>query len=357
MLPYFIPYILSFLLSSLPVFYRKIEKLIFPIVFFVLFVFAASRGIYVDRDSPTYVDIFQKLLGSQVEYLTFNRIAIYEPSFYIIPLISHFLVGESYYLYLTFSIFAFLGVYFKLKSFYLSNSFFLSVIFYVSSLYFLHEMTQIRIGVATGILLLSLRYVYNRKFFPFILLIIFACFFHYSSILFFPVYFLDRYKIHKNLSLFAIIGAYILATFKVNILQVSGIGFLFPKVELYMMRAEKGIDEELSIWNFNVLLSLIFTIVFLLKSHQFIPKNKYFILMLKINIISILSFLIFLPVPVLAARVSQIFNIVQICLYPSIIYLFDKKAIGYSLIISLSLMKIYKCFYGDKIFFPFYTWW
>jgi hypothetical protein len=357
MIFYVVQYILVFVFSSLTMFRRKAEPYVFPIIFLTLFLFAAFRGTYIGPDYINYLMNFRKLLSTHNEYFTFKRMAIYEPSYYLIPLLAK-TISAQYYSYITFAIFAFLGVYFKMRAFYLSNSFFLSIVLYFGTYFFLHEMAQIRAGVAAGIFLLSIDYIYNRQFAKYCLCILCACFFHYSAIFFLPAYFLRPGTFKKRNYSILLISACLLSLLGVNLLNPSLLTFI-PKISLYLEMAEREkLYSTLKIWNSpGFLINLFVTFLLLYKSKLLETKNKYFFFMLKLNIVSILILLTLASIPVLAGRVSQLLGIIQLVLFPTLIYAFGKKPIGYLIVLMIPALYFYNYLFFAPIFRPYYAWW
>ena len=116
--------------SFLTVFRRKYGLYIIPIVFLILFLFSALRTEGVSRDYEGYYERLSKLVNN-VDYFE-SAYMYFEPSLYFIPLFTK-VIYQKLYVELSFVVFAFLGVLFKLRSFEYSNSFFLSVFLYISS--------------------------------------------------------------------------------------------------------------------------------------------------------------------------------------------------------------------------------
>lgn len=358
MFTYIVTYIFSGSLAFLTTFSRKYNRLILFALFCFLFVFAGFRDIYVDRDYSTYVRNVQKLLGENIEYTKIENILFVEPAYFFIPYFSSIFWGSNYYLGM-FAIFAFLGVWAKLKSFYLSNSTFLSVLLYVSGYFFLHEMTQIRTGVAAGIVLLGFRYIYERRFFLYLLHIVAACTFHYSSILFIPIYFLNTKTLNKTIWYSIIAITMMLVITRVDAVHIleNYFGFI-DKVKVYLIATkEKASAAPKYIISKEWLISLMLTIAFLYKSEILKEKNKYFILLLKVNIISILSLVLFSSIPVFANRIYELFGIVQIVLYPCAIFLFREKHIGYLIVALISMRNFCNMIYDEAILNPYKSWW
>lgn len=356
MIVYYLHYLIVCILSSLTVFKNKIEKWIKPIVYAALAALPAFRGPRVGPDYITYVGYFTYLTGSSTNYFP-TKVLFYEPSMYILPMFTKYIFGETYYAAVVFIIFAFLGTFVKIKAMDISNSFFLSICLYWSNFYLLHEMAQIRAGVAGGLCLISLRYIISRDFPKFILLVLSAAFFHYSSFVFIPLYWMNYKTFNKNL--------YSIPLFLVCVLSILGVKFLnpeffafIPKIKLYIELTSRGEQAIIRIWNNpGFLINLLITTFLIFKQEAISKCNKYFILLLKLNILSVLMFMSFEQVPVVAIRGSQVIGIVQICLFPSIIYGFEKKWIGYAIIIAISIIYFYNHIIRLNLFNGYYFWW
>jgi hypothetical protein len=61
--------------------------------------------------------------------------------------------------------------------------------------------------------------------------------------------------------------------------------------------------------------------------------------------------------PIFAIRISQMLGVVQLCLFPSLIYVFREKVGGYGVIIFISLVYFYNHIIRLKLFDTYYVWW
>lgn len=73
----------------------------------------------------------------------------------------------------------------------------LSMMIYLGYSFVFHDMIQIRAAVACGILLISIRYIYNRNWVVYYLLTAVAIMFHYSALAMVFLYFLPAKKMYK----------------------------------------------------------------------------------------------------------------------------------------------------------------
>ena len=126
----------------------------------------------------------------------------------------------------------------QLKSF--PHLYFLSVLTYFSYFFLLHEMTQIRVGVASGIILLSVPDIYNRNAKAFAFKNILAILFHYSASVFLLFYFVDGKKINAKVYIGLILAAYLLHFAHVRLidfLTLLPIEAFVSKIETYQKLA------------------------------------------------------------------------------------------------------------------------
>lgn len=355
MFVYYLHYIIVSLVSSLSIFKSKNTKYIAVVVFVLLVALAGFRG-QVGRDYTLYIKYFNALTSDNFDYFG-NKFLFYEPSNYALPYLLKLIFGREYFIQLCFLLFAFLGVYYKMKAMEMSNSFFLSILIYLTNFYLLHEMVQIRAGIASGIFLLSIKHIYNRNFGKFLLYILWACFFHYSSALYLFLYFLNPASLNKIWWIIVLSSFSILSLLGINIFDLTVLSFI-PKIQAYIELMKAGGDFVLiNVWtSFAFLINFLLTFFLLLKSSLLIDKNKYFIILLKINILSIIAYMSFASMPVFAARVSQLLGVVQIILFPIIVYAFKEKIIPYTIIVLISLSFFYYYFIQLDFFKPYYTW-
>lgn len=222
----------------------------------------------------------------------------------------------------------------------------LSLIVYLSLYFILHEMTQIRAGVAAGLFLLSIPDIYDRNFRKFIIKSLLAFSFHYSAIVMLPLYFLNPKKLNIIYFLLPIVG-FILAIFNLSQFFLLNFihmlpNFLAYKINIYLALLELGEHSEINIINvYSFLLFSIYFFCFFLYVKNKI-KNNYDILFIKTLTISLFSFYFFSDVPVFAFRISEFLNIVVIIFLPNLIFYFKQKKLILSLMILFLLYMFYK---------------
>lgn len=176
--------------------------------------------------------------------------------FFIVSAISSFLLYNSLSKYTTY----------RLTSIYL----------YYSLLFFVMDMSGIRQAIALNIFFLSITYIRSRKIFLYLLHILVAFLFHWSSIFLFPLYFILNRKISNRFSI--ILYGIFLTVF---IVRVKWLSIVIEKISSYFLG--DTISSRIDFYTTNSVFSssrdissslitiLLFTLIFLL----LISRRKY----------------------------------------------------------------------------------
>lgn len=307
----------------------------------MLIFFAAFRDGTKVADYEVYVDLFTK------------PDAIIEPSFTIISQFVHLVFSGN--VLVLFFIYAALGVYTKalaIRS--LTPFIFGSLLIYMSNFFILHELTQIRAGIASGILLLTVKPIHERNLKKFLVLAALAIFFHYSALIILPLWFLDAAKPRKLVLLSAVPIGLCLFLLKVNLIFSLPIPGIEEKILLYQALQDSGVK---GFYEINVLNSLFILrcvlFYFLIANYSLLAKsNKYAVLLMKIFAISLFLLPALATMPVLAFRLNELLGIVEIVLIPMILYIFKDKFFSKLLLIGYASAVIgFNIFYGRFIMF------
>jgi hypothetical protein len=323
-------FIIYSLVAFIPIEDKKIRVICFYFLGLILVFVAAFRGEGVDRDYANYVNYFQ-----EPDFLSV------EPALVIISKALKIFFSSPVSM---FFVFACLGVLLKFKAIkQLSELWFLSLVIYVGYYFILHEMTQIRAGVASALLLLCIKPIYDRDWKRFLLFSLLAISFHYSAIVILPFWFLGH-KPRKIWLILSIPIAYIIYFSHIDLIVLLPIPGIRDKIEVYKQLESLGDAQANAINVFNLLfLVKIAIFYFLIWKYDLIEsKNKYVPILLKVYCVSLISFLIFATMQVIAFRVNELCGVVDIILIPTLFYVFKPSWFSKSIIIfiGLSLMLI-----------------
>ena len=328
-----------FILSLLETNNKYFNHFLFYFFTIILFLVCAFRPSGIDRDYETYVSAFY---GDNISN------AIFEPSFIFISyLVATYFKSNTIYLFIIYSLLGVVIKSFAIKK--ISNFYLLSLLLYFSYFFTLHEMTQIRIGAACSIFLLSIPSLYNRNKIKYFILVIISILLHFTSILLLFLWFINFKKLNKYswflIMIFSIFVGILFKSFIIYFFENFNFGPLQNKILAYQS------DNNTTINIFNIwTLTRICLISFLIyKSDLLIKKNKYSLLLIKIYIISISSYYILSFNPAFASRISDMLGIVEIILFPMFMYLFTPKILPKFLIFFIASMFLFLNLYYLKL--------
>lgn len=333
---------LCFLEESL----EKYKTYVYIAICMILILYAGFREVGLDRDSESYEYLF---------YSSDNPLAILfvEPSFLLISSIASRMGNDVHGLFL---IYAMLGVSLKFIAIRrLSPVLFLPIAIYISDFYVLHDMTQIRAGVASAIFLMSLKPLHEGRKRRAALYMAAGIFFHYSSLILFPLLLFGNKDLtfKWKIALAAIpvigIGMYI-ANF--DILLSLPIPYIQEKLESYRKLSDFGYYDRSSImppFMFIKICMFYYCLWFCDTIKQFLPSVN---IILKIMGMSIIAYYALSYVTILGQRCSELYGIVEVLLYASAIYTIIPQYVGKVYVIFITLvMTFYSYVYWDLLYF------
>jgi hypothetical protein len=306
-----------------------LKKILFICTGILLFFIAAFRG-NNNFDYSGYVALYNKAA-------LINTLRI-EPTFIIISFIVKHVFNNVLFLFI---IYAFLGVFLKFYAIKKLTAFYmLSALIYFSNFFIFHEMTQIRVGVASALLLISLKPLLEKNFKAYFFIIIIAFLFHYSALIALPLYFLNGQKINVTVFAVTIPVSYLLYflnihfAYLIDLIPIPEISFKFQQ---YRHLAAVN-NSKANLFNYLQLSRYFLAMIFLWKWKLLQEKNIFSILLIKIYIIAI-SLLVFLvDIPALGARASELLLPVEIILIPFLMYAIKQKQLSYVIISSIALL-------------------
>jgi len=297
---------------------KSLEVYLLILISLVLIVIAGFRGSGFDRDYGNYSEIF----------LMWNKDTTYlvEPGFIAIAAVSRFFSSTPVLLFL---IFAILGVSIKTYSITkLSDYIFVSVLIYFCSIYILHDLTQIRAGVASGLMLLSLIPLEARKKYQFFGVVFLAVMFHFTALVLLPFWFLKSDRINKKVWYLVIPLSYLLLYLSMSPLdfyKVIPIAGIEAKVRTYILLQEANEDDKVNVISTLVIFRIMYIIYILRNINVIQAANKYAILLVKIYIMSISILIIMSKTTAIALRFNEFFLTVEVVALPLILYTVGPK--------------------------------
>ena len=312
----------------------------------ILVAIAGLREVGLDHDSENYEYIFTHSDPDVFELL--------EPSYLFISYILSFFTDDIHVLFL---VYACLGVLVKMKAIKeLTPLYFLPIIVYLGNYFMLHEMTQIRAGVAASMLLMSIRPMTEGRKWVATGWLLIALLFHFSSIVLFPLLFLSTTEMSFRSKLIwgsTIPAVYLLYLVHLDPFHIIPIPAFSEKIEIYQELKDKGIaGEDIFVFNYLQLFRIAifyYTLYFYDVIKQY---NKYLPLLTKMMAISIASYVFLSGIPILAIRVSELFGIVDIIMFVNLYYTLKPSYVVKGIIVLLAAALFYLDVFSIGLFDP-----
>lgn len=313
---------------------------------FIVFLLQINKPIGIDVDSLNYFNI-----------VNYDNISIenysFEPVFLLLISVSKFISDNPFPVLLAF--YFILSSLIKIISIKKSADYFLLSFFaYIAFYLIVHDIIQIRIGLATAFFLLSLPDIANKKLISFLIKITIASLCHYSALIAFPLYFLNGTILNRKkwIILLSISFFISLINLKINEFITPLLNFMptiiSAKVERYTILLDEGVHSNLELFNYYNLIFLLVAIVGIIISKKI--DSPFHIISIKILLLSQCAFYILSFLPVLAYRYSEFLGItiIYVITYPLLI--FNKKELPYFLtLIFLVLIFLFNLFIKSYI--------
>jgi hypothetical protein len=295
---------------------KRSNRLYIILVICLVFV-AGFRSGSTFPDYAAYAGYYSSVVAGELTYFI-------EISFiYIAKLSNIILAGNSIVL---FVIYAIIGV--SLKTYAirkLTPLFFLSLLIYISNYFILHEMIQIRVGVATAFILLSIVQLYDRSIRNFVVLICCATLFHYSSIIFLSLWFLNTNRYNKILFIGLVPIAYLVHFLLSGVNAISFISSYIPfdgiadKLATYSNNGGGDLNK-INLFGLFPAIKIFILIYFTFFASLIQRHNKYFYILLKMYALGIFVYIALAMYPHMAVRISYTLLVSEIIIIPTLIY-------------------------------------
>ena len=194
-----------------------------------------------------------------------------------------------------------------------------SLLIYLSQNYMLHGMTQIRVAVASAIFLLALPALLRGERVKYLLIILCAILFHYTSVVYLFFALLSGKEL-KGLWTYIWIGiipvCMILSALHINLITMIPIPYFEEKLKAYEILMSQGEGSEINPFNAVLLVRVAMVAFVVWKIKLMRTFSPYVDLLLKIEIIGLCTLLLLTAIPVVAFRISEMICVVEIMLYP-----------------------------------------
>lgn len=292
-----------------------------------LLLFFGFRG-FIGWDWTIYFPAFKntpELFSLHPDSFTVSR---YEPAF--IALMSFFkTISGNYHFFIFFNTLADIVVLLVFLKQFSKVSLSLSCLLFIVMGGIYLETDLLRNAKSIMLFLLSLRYLRDRQLLPYLMLNLLGCMFHFSSLIYIPLYFF----LHKQISRKTIIIIFIIGIL-LYLLQIEYIRPLISKISgLFGQRASdatwKYLNNDLYSVGYGITIGFIERMItsslILLYYHRLISDNRNNILFINSFVLYFIFFFYFAEIKIIPVRVGGLFYYSYWILIPSLLSVIIKR--------------------------------
>lgn len=307
--------------------YKYLSSMYLIVIGSVLFLLAAFRD-GIGYDYENYRRIFNLITIDKVPQGSSNV----EWGFYLLNLISY-----SFTIVIFISALIAIPMKIKLICEY-SEDGLLSLIMYFTSVFIMFDMGVIRQGIAITFMLFSVKYIINRDFKKFLIVILCGALFHITILVTIPLYFLNYIEFDRKVIYGASFVALLFSIFKVTtiifrLLSMLPLGTISYKLNYYLNSNQS-----------NLTMSLIKRIIFLVLFVEFFKlkniRDKKALVFLNGYFLSILVMGFFSSVDIIGGRGSMGLYFMQVFLFAIMMRRTEKKPLKLFLFVTVILLSI-----------------
>ena len=318
----------------------------------VLAFIAGIRDIYYWPDAFVYAWSFMNYTPDITDYSISDKPYGYsEKGFYFLAVIVKTIFDNVTVFMLFISGLTFYFLYKDLKEFSIFPL--VGLCAYIARFYLGRNFIQIRAGLAYAILMLSIKYIFEKDWKRYFLIVFIAWLFHRSCIIAIPLYFICNWIHVKKWHVLLALGISFL-------IGIFGQGFVHSIVEDNASDLNIGtryVDaggEKIQLEGLGMRNPMIYVQSFILIAYTFLekrlaPVNKYYHILRVAYLYSAMILICFCTYKVLSARTSSMFATLEFAIIPSLIYMFNKKNRLFAFIITgLALSAIFYMYLGGR---------
>lgn len=315
---------------------NKYKYTILSLACFIFALIAGLREAWAWPDAPVYMYSFLK--SPNIFNFSFSdEITGYsEKGFYFLSVLVRTFT-DNYHIF--FLVVSFLSFYYLFKNLRQYSIFPLIGLFaYISRFYYGRHFMQIRAGLSYVILLLGIKYILERDWKRYFIIVFIASLFHKSALLGIPLYFVCNWiNVKKWHILVALAISFVIG--------IWGQGLMHAFIEDNASDLNIGVrytdagGEKRQLEGLGIRNPMIYFQCFLLLSYTFLenklaPLNKYYYVIRTAYLYSTMILICFCSYKVLSARTSSLYATLEFAIIPSLIYLFNKKNRSFAILLT-----------------------
>ncbi len=299
---------------------------------FVLY--AGLRPIGFDRDSENYENLFMHPDSN------ISDISV-EPSFLFLSRLLYIVYPDVHILFILYALLGISLKFFAIRR--LTPLFFLPILIYTGNFFLLHDITQIRVGIASALFLLAVKPLSEGRRLHALAYLVVAVIFHYSALALFPLLILNNNpfgQVDKILWALIIPVCFMLFFMGTDVLTTFQIPYITDKVEAYRALSENKLERE-SILNPFPLIKMAVFLYFLYFADIIKDEVPSIYLLVKILGCSLIAYFAFSSIKIVSMRISELYGIVELVAYPCIVFTIRPAIIGKCLVCIIAFIELY----------------
>lgn len=307
---------------------KKNRDIMLMLACVVLAVGAGFRDIYKWPDTMVYVLSFTDYTPTLDNFSFSDKPFGYnEKGFYLLQVIVKTLFDNITVFLLAVSVLSF---YFLYKDIKLYSIFpLIGLCTYIARFIIGRNFIQIRSGLAYALILLSIKYIFEKDWKRYFLIVFIAWLFHRSCIVAIPLYFVCNWinvkKWHVYLALVISFAIGILGQDFIHMIVEDNASDLNIGTRYVDAGGEKKQLEGLGIRNPMIYFQCFILLTYTLLEKRLAPLNKYYYIIRNAYLYSTMILICFCTYKVLSARTSSMYATLEFAIIPSLIYMFNKK--------------------------------
>lgn len=293
---------------------------------FVLSIMAGTRNVNRWADTGAYIYDFWVNTPSLFDYTSDNHALYYdEKGFYFIGVFTKIFSNDYTFYLCVVAALSFLFVYKSLKE--LSIFPLIGLCVYIARFMLGRNYIQIRAGVSYAILMIGIKYITQRDWKRYFLIVFIAYLFHHSAILAAPMYFITLLKPKRWYIYVCLVLAFAIGIF--------GQGFVHGIIEdnatdLNVVKySEQGGETEmvksLGMANPMIYYQTLIMILYTRLEKRLAPIDSNYYVIRWCYLFSTMMLIGLCSYKVLSGRTSTMFATLEFAIIPSLIFLFSKK--------------------------------
>ena len=292
---------------------KRRQKIFFFVAFIQLFLFLGLRRIDVGVDLQNYIPFLKRVI--EFNYKELFTIG-FEPGYNMYcSIIMGIFKNEQIFLIITAAITLFGAGYFIYKN---SKNYFFSIFIYVTFQFYIFLFSGLRQAIAISILLLSTKFIKERKVIKFVILVLLAGMFHKSAFIFLPAYFIAYKKITTK---------YIVTIIGIGVMLFLLREHVMIFVTRYLYTGYDTLDNQGGGYGLLLLLLILFMAAFYFKKNT-LEIDGTNIIWYNYSIIAILIQML-ASIEGNVARLTMYYSISMVILIPNVLEAIKPKEISY----------------------------